>query len=337
MPRQPSHQRQTPAPTLHPRMDLSPLRIARDYNRRLALPVRWAHLALGAAWVLAGPAWEWLVAPGRRLWTLPLAVGAVFFAILLPLDGPISALAGRFQARGDVRRELEAVQQYGALGSLLITAGVIWLLDAGRRRRLLDLLAAVCLTGVAVMLIKALVGRPRPKFDDPHFFPGPLGVYPLGSGRGLHHAWEFWSTISSDLWSLPSSHTAYAVTLSVFLATLYPRLAPLAWALAALVGLCRVLFVAHYPTDVVAGAALGLATALPVVRGFWGVRALDWVWLRLVNPSATPAYAALARSAVSGIGTNPETSAAGGVSGSEVREGTEQESPSAAASGTGRV
>lgn len=277
-------------------MERSPSRINRDYNRSLARPVRWLHAAGAGAGKLLRPIWQWLNAPGRRWWAPPLLGAGVLFLIIFPFDGAISRWVMRLNPAGDFRRELEAGQQYGAIGSLVLAAAVIWLLNPARRRRLLDLACAAVLTGLAVALLKALVGRPRPKFGDPRHFLGPFGVYPLEARPGvrpipeLRHAWEVWGNISSDLWSFPSSHTAYAVVLSLFLVALYPRIRPLAVFMVLLVGICRVLFGAHYPTDVVAGAAVGLATAGPAVSGHWGVRAIDWSWVRFIDREARPAY-----------------------------------------------
>ena len=55
---------------------------------------------------------------------------------------------------------------------------------------------------------------------------------------------------------MPSSHTAHAVVLGVFLARLYPPLKPMAVTLVVLVGVSRVLLGAHYPSDVVVGGAV---------------------------------------------------------------------------------
>jgi membrane-associated phospholipid phosphatase len=201
--------------------------------------------------------------------------------LLFPLDPVIAPLIGGLDERGpdgsralggDVVRELGALQQFGALSSLLLIGCVIWLLDARRRHALADLALAAVATSLAALAAKMLIGRPRPKFDDPGVILGPFGAYPLGPARGVHHAWAFWEDISSDLWSMPSSHTAAAAALAVFLAATYPPLRWLAWAMVALVGLSRVLFGAHWPADVALGAAVGCATALPIVRARLGQR-----------------------------------------------------------------
>ena len=211
-------------------------------------------------------------------------------ALVFPWDGPLSDSARSLRLGGDLRRELEALQQFGQGASILLVCLFIWALDPPRRRRLLDYALAIGLTALVVMPMKLLVGRPRPKFGDPQHILGPLGVYPVSDEVGLRHAWEVGSGISSDLWSMPSSHTAYAVVLAVFLGTLYPRVRAIVFGLALLVGVCRVLFGAHYPSDVLVGAGVALLVAPPIVRSSRGVRLLDWLWVRLVDKNAKPAW-----------------------------------------------
>ena len=189
----------------------------------------------------------------------PLTLGFLAAAVY-PYDGMVmrGALWLKAHLGGDVKRQLEWLQEYGQFSCIAIVALVVWLLDPPRRRRLLDLLRGVLLTAAIVVPAKMLVGRPRPKFDDPGVLLGPFGAYPLAPGKGIHHAWEVGSGISSDLWSMPSSHTAYAAVLSVFLAVLYPRLRWLALGFAVIVALCRVLFTSHYASDVLVGGAFGL-------------------------------------------------------------------------------
>jgi membrane-associated phospholipid phosphatase len=76
---------------------------------------------------------------------------------------------------------------------------------------------------------------------------------------------------------MPSSHTALAVVMSVFLITLYPRLRPFGVAMVVVVGGCRVLFRDHYPTDVLIGALVGYLLAHLVIVRSWGQQIVDWV------------------------------------------------------------
>lgn len=227
-----------------------------------------------------------------------MLVSIVFVLLhrLIPHDGAISRWAVAFREDslgGDVVRELGALQQYGQGAVTALVAWAVWLLQPALRRRLLDWVLAIVIASVVGYPLKMLIGRPRPKFGDPEHFVGPFGAYPVSGEVGVRHAWEAGSGISSDLWSMPSSHTLFAVVMSAMLWVWYPRLRPIAVVMAVLVGVARVLFGAHYLSDVVFGAGLGLLIAVPVARGHWGVRLVDGLWRRVVDRGAEPALPGL--------------------------------------------
>lgn len=275
-------------------MPVGRLRMVRDYNRGLPWPVRTTHLVLAALTTPLIPLWNWASVDHRRWWARPTLLTAAFFLILLPLDGILLRAALALPLGGDAKRVLNWYGEFGQGGMVILLAILVWLLDRANARRLLDYLLALGLAAVATLPMKMLVGRPRPRprfsgFYDHWSFLGPWGAHPFDEHVGVRHAWEFWADISSDLWSMPSSHTVYAVVTCVWIAAVYPRLKALAWALAAIVGLSRVLFGAHYPTDVLVGVLLGYLVATPCITRLWGVRLIDWAWQIGVDPEAAPA------------------------------------------------
>jgi undecaprenyl-diphosphatase len=67
-------------------------------------------------------------------------------------------------------------------------------------------------------------------------------------------------------YSFPSSHAVNIFAASYFLSRMFRRLAPLFFAIAAVVGYSRVYIGIHYPLDVIGGAAIGLLIAWPMYR-----------------------------------------------------------------------
>ena len=122
------------------------------------------------------------------------------------------------------------------LGAL---AALLW-----RRPAILGwVFAAVVIADLSSQLLRRVVGRDRPHVVDPD--PAPL------------------LTVPGDP-ALPSGHAATSFAGAAVLAWLTPLPKVVLFGLAALMGLSRVYVGAHYPLDIVAGAALGLlvATAL---------------------------------------------------------------------------
>ncbi len=267
-------------------MDATRRSMSRDYTQSLAWPIRALHAVAG----VLSPLTSWACDARRRDWAVPLLVGLIGGVLLFPFDGLVAEWARSVRLGGDVRRELEALQQYGQLSVSLIAACAMALLDPARTRRLLDWGAALLLTTVTGLVLKVMLGRPRPVYDEPGVLLGPVGARPIPSGEAVVRPFEVSAPSVSSLWSMPSSHTAAAVVMSVFLGMMYPRLRVLAALLAGVVGFGRILTGAHYPSDVLVGACLGGGlTAVCVSRG-WGVRAIDWLWRVLVDRNASPAW-----------------------------------------------
>jgi membrane-associated phospholipid phosphatase len=103
---------------------------------------------------------------------------------------------------------------------------------------------SVLSTGIIVKILKTFIGRARPIFfealDMTGFFPPSLD-------------WAFNS--------MPSGHTAISFAGLVMIGMLAPRYKPVTWTLAVLVGVSRIAFGAHWPSDVIFGAFIGMVVA----------------------------------------------------------------------------
>jgi len=100
---------------------------------------------------------------------------------------------------------------------------------------------AFLLSGVAVNVLKVVVHRPRPWTTEP------APATWLGYLR--HHNYQ----------SFPSAETATTFAVVLTIATWYPALRLPLLVVAVLVGLARVFVGSHHPSDVVAGAMVGIA------------------------------------------------------------------------------
>jgi membrane-associated phospholipid phosphatase len=156
--------------------------------------------------------------------------------------------------RGDLERVIKLMEIFAHGTGLFVTAALIWTLAPDYRRRLPRLLAAYGLAGVTVNLIKLVVPRLRPS---------------AGPEVSLPDSWGNWEYLSQ---SFPSGHSAAAVALALSLALLFPRGQWVFLVLAVLACLQRVVFDAHWPSDVLAGAAIGVWAVAIVFRTAWAER-----------------------------------------------------------------
>jgi undecaprenyl-diphosphatase len=65
-----------------------------------------------------------------------------------------------------------------------------------------------------------------------------------------------------DRFSFPSGHTLHAIAFSLVACSYYPALGVVLWPFTLLTAVSRVALGLHYPSDVLAGAALGALIAL---------------------------------------------------------------------------
>lgn len=150
------------------------------------------------------------------------------------------------------------------LGALMICL-TIACLDPAWRQRLPRIAATVVIAGVAANAVKLLIARNRPhSLDLAH-----IDVWQTFCG------WLPSLQTASSCRSFPSGHAAVAVALALGLAVTYPRGRWLFWSLGCGAGLQRVVYGDHFPSDVLAGAAIGWVTSCLVdhVRSMPSIRA----------------------------------------------------------------
>ena len=129
------------------------------------------------------------------------------------------------------------------LGWVAAGVALAWLGGkTGRRAGLATTIAALGTTYLAQRMIKPIFRRRRPWVER--------DVLVVG--------------IRTTDASFPSGHTAASFAAATALASFYPGTAPLVYALATGVGISRVHLGHHFPSDVAAGAILGLASGSAV-------------------------------------------------------------------------
>jgi len=115
--------------------------------------------------------------------------------------------------------------------------------------KILYLILCISLSGILNTGIKWLTGRNRPinLIED--------GVFGFDFFRIMY---------VYETTSFPSGHTVTAFALATAVSFLYPRLRVPAFIIAAVIGLSRVVLTAHYLSDVIAGAVVGIICSLGV-------------------------------------------------------------------------
>lgn len=182
--------------------------------------------------------------------TVPVVL-FVAAALCLFIDMPVAryCLEAKFpKVLVDLLKNAEA---YGHSAGVTLIILTVWFVDPHGRSRAIT--AALCSTagGLAANVIKLCVGRIRPQslelatVDLTATF---TGLFRFAAGGSAHQ-------------SFPSAHTATAIGLAIALSAAYPRGRVWFFVMAALVGLQRIQTSAHYPSDVLAGAAIGWIAA----------------------------------------------------------------------------
>jgi len=198
--------------------------------------------------------WYWpRPAPIARFWAATAAAAVLIALAAIWLDRPVAIW---FQAQGQRSMDLFRAVSLPGDSVWYLVAGAIGaplayflsrrLVDRMRDRclllssRLALLFLTVAATGIAVDILKILIGRARPR----HLFQDGLMALAPGS-------------FSSSWWSFPSGHATTIGAVAMTLTLVLPRLAWLWIMLALVVAFGRIGATAHFVSDTIAGLWLG--------------------------------------------------------------------------------
>lgn len=163
----------------------------------------------------------------------------------------------------EVRRVFRWITRWGESDWILIPTLAAWLIASmlslvtrERAKRALGELAALCgfvflgvgFPGLISALLKRIIGRGRPET--------------LEADGVLAFRWLSWGDY--DYQSFPSGHATTSFALAAVVTLLWPRAFWPAMLFAAVIALSRIVTGQHYPTDITAGAVLGLLGAFAV-------------------------------------------------------------------------
>ncbi len=205
-------------------------------------------------------------------------------AIAIPLDFVVTDAINMTGSSGDLRRAF-ALSEFFAHGfGVVVILITIFTLSPPHRRQLRRFILAILATSVVVHLIKNLVTRRRP--ETYHKFPDSVGLTwkemppktaELLEAHGKDAEWL--------MQSFPSGHAACAICVAIGLSIMFPRGRFLFFVLAVMACLQRIMFEAHWPSDVLFGAAIATATSYAVFSIPFGESRLP---LLRADPSKAP-------------------------------------------------
>jgi membrane-associated phospholipid phosphatase len=192
-----------------------------------------------------------------------IVVLLVLFGAALPLDIPVSTwvhnigMTTWMNAPAHYVLVHDVLRFYGIFTFTVFASVVLLLLDLLRGHRRWPQLgknsAIVFLSGIfsgVNAILKWCVGRERPYHNYPAF-----EFHPFNGGiKGLFNA-------EMSL-SFPSGDVSLAFAMAASLSMAAPKWWPLWWGLGIWIALERIAQGAHYPSDTIGGAAVGIASAL---------------------------------------------------------------------------
>ena len=211
----------------------------------------------------------WPLDPQRLTIAAGVAV-AIFLAVMFLFDA--AAIRGVGHLPNWIVWSFDQITDFGKSGWFLWPLGILFLVLAALPSlprvpqlvltaimvRVGFLFVAIAAPSLFDTIIKRMIGRARPLVG------GSLDPYLFSPFK--------WT---ADYASLPSGHGTTAFAALVAFGSLWPRGRTIFWIYALLIAVSRVVVTAHYPSDVLAAAVVGVVGAL-LVRRWFALRGLGF-------------------------------------------------------------
>jgi membrane-associated phospholipid phosphatase len=183
-------------------------------------------------------------------WLIGIVIAAIVIATAFYLDDAVRDFIAQHQNRV-ARNFMRDVSKFGdwpehvALGLLLAAAA--WFRNSKKWTRVFfSMLIALAIAGLAGRVIKISTGRARPSVKTEEVWNGPR--------------------FSSKFYAFPSGHVAASTAFFAVLFLASWRIGLICVPIPILIGFSRMYVAAHYLSDVVCAAVLGLLCAILVAR-----------------------------------------------------------------------
>ena len=191
-------------------------------------------------------------------WLIGIVIAVIVVIVAFHFDGAMRNFIAQHQSRA-AKNFMRNVSRLGdwtehfALGAAL--AAIAWLRGSKKWTRVfISMLLALALAGAAARVVKMTAGRARPSVKT--------------EAQQLASQGAGWNgpRLSSKYHAFPSGHTAASTAFFAVLLFANWRIGLACLPIPLLIGFSRMYVAAHYLSDVVAAALLGLLCAIFVVR-----------------------------------------------------------------------
>jgi membrane-associated phospholipid phosphatase len=190
---------------------------------------------------------------------LAAAILLALSSLSLLIDVDITRFRRSDVISGDLRRIVQLSEVFAHGFGIAITIYLLWVLAPDRRNAIPRLAACAILPGLLTQILKLFIVRRRPAFYFPDYAQEVsdtwIGIVPIGRLNFDYLTQSF-----------PSAHAATAVGMVAGLCWLFPQARHLFVLLGFLAAFQRVLAGAHWTSDVLAGAAIGVVICGIVFR-----------------------------------------------------------------------